>query len=264
MQENSNQIITTIIIFSVFVLMLVIALFLLFKNYMKNKARLLTENELIKAKFSEALLQSQLEIQEQTFTQISEEIHDNIGQVLSLVRLNINTLGAEPAEEKINTTDELLGRAINDLRNLSHGLNTDHIREAGLAVAVEQLLLSLRKSGQFQTTFQNNWHNLPVSEEKSIILYRIIQEVINNIVKHAGAKKIEIVMANDDHHLHIEIRDNGRGFDPAILESPLEGQGIRSIRQRAKMIGAEIHFNSSVAQGTTVSIQMNSLLTIHE
>ncbi len=244
--------------------MLVIALFLLFKNYMKNKTRLLTENELIKAKFSEALLQSQLEIQEQTFTQISEEIHDNIGQVLSLVRLNLNTLGAKPAMEKINTTDELLGRAINDLRNLSHSLNTDHIREAGLAVAVEQLLLSLRKSGQFHTSFQNNLHNHPVSGEKSIILYRIIQEVINNIVKHAGAKTIELVMGTDNHNLHIEISDNGRGFDPAILELPLKGQGIRSIRQRAKMINADIRIKSSPGHGTTISIQMNSLPSNHE
>src|SRR6476661_1707108 len=85
--------------------------------------------------FQRTLLQTRLEIQESTFTQISEEIHDNIGQMLSLVRINLNRLSTDSSQQRIDETDELLGKAIVDLRNLSHTLNTNFMSEAGLVTA---------------------------------------------------------------------------------------------------------------------------------
>ena len=78
--------------------------------------------------FERTLLQTQLEIQESTFTQISEEIHDNIGQMLSLVRINLNRISSDSSQQQIDETDELLGKAIVDLRNLSHTLNSNFMK----------------------------------------------------------------------------------------------------------------------------------------
>src|SRR5258706_9026809 len=104
---------------SFLILMLMVAVVMLFRIYLKRKNKLLLEKERMSIQFEQTLLQSKLEIQEQTFHDISQELHDNIGQVLSLVSIHLNTLNAGQDGDKITLMDELLGKAITDLRNLS-------------------------------------------------------------------------------------------------------------------------------------------------
>jgi signal transduction histidine kinase len=252
MQENKYQIIFSIISASVFVLLIVLTTFLLFRIYLKKKNKLIQEKQLLKVQYDQMLLQSQLEIQEQAFTLISEEIHDNIGQVLSLVRLNLNTLGSQPAEEKINSTDALLGKAISDLRNLSHNLNSHFISNVGLTEALRQLLDHLHKTGQFDTQFHTNDYNWEISEGQLIIVYRTIQELINNIIKHAAATEITIRLTENLDRKMITISDNGKGFDPLNLSS--EGLGLQNIKKRAAMIQADIEIKSAINEGTSITI----------
>jgi len=137
--------------------------------------------------FAQTLLQSKLEIQEQTFHDISQELHDNIGQVLSLVSIHLNTLDPGPDAAKITLMDELLGKVITDLRNLSHSLDADFIRDNGWIGPVQKLLENLKNSGKFTTTVTIDEELPPLGTEKPIILFRMIQEVIQNIIKHAAA-----------------------------------------------------------------------------
>ena len=104
--------------------------------------------------FEQTLLKSKLEIQELTFNDISREIHDNIGQVLSLVRINLNTLKAPEDMDKVNLMDELMGKAITDLRSLSHSLDADLIRNKGWMVAVAKLLNDLQKNREISDSYQ--------------------------------------------------------------------------------------------------------------
>jgi signal transduction histidine kinase len=206
----------------------------------------------LQSRFEQVLLQSQLEIQEQSFTQISTEIHDNIGQVLSLVRLNLNTSGFGIDQHKVQFTDELLGKAIADLRSLSHNLNTDHILAAGFHNSVCFLLKSLEQTSLFATSFhsEDDLNDLP--DGKILILFRIVQEAVNNIVKHAEATKIEIsIKKNADDSRKICIADNGKGMKN---ESLSEGLGVRNMNQRAKMIGAGLTFEKIAEGGTTLVI----------
>ena len=117
MQKEKLNLILSIVAASLFVIMLIVAAFILFRIYLKRKNILLLEKQRMSVQFEQTLLSSKLEIQEQTFTYIGREIHDNIGQVLSLVRLNLNTLTAITDEPKLTLMDELLGKAITDLRS---------------------------------------------------------------------------------------------------------------------------------------------------
>ena len=252
MEETTREIIYSILTFSLFVLMLAIALILLFMNYLKNKRRLLTENETMKASFAQTLLQSQLEMQEQVFTQISQEIHDNIGQVLSLVRLNINTLGPVADADKVRQTDQLLGKAIQDLRSLSHLLNTNYIKDVGLIEAIRQLTASLERTGQFETSFTSTLSFADLSDEKAILLFRIVQETIHNIVRHAHATHITVTINGAQELEQICIQDNGVGFDTTNVIPKKEGLGISSMQQRAQFAGVQVAIQSAVNQGTTV------------
>ncbi len=193
MQKEKLDLIISVIAASLFVLLLVISILFLFRIYLKRKNKLLLEKERMNIEFEQTLLKSKLEIQEHTFNEISREIHDNIGQVLSLVRINLNTLKAPDDTDKINLMDELMGKAITDLRSLSHSLDADHIRNKGWMVAVHKLLNDLQKTGKYKTSYRDRTKNcLLLGNDKPIILFRMIQEVINNIIRHAAADTIHL------------------------------------------------------------------------
>ena len=133
------------------------------------------------------LLQTQLEIQEQTLKTISQEIHDNIGQVLSLAKLNLSRMDInkqDQLKEKIADSKNLVSKAIQDLRDLARSMNTDNITAMGLAKALEYEVEMLRKTG-FVVSFDVNGNVVRQEPQKELILFRIIQEIFNNIIKHA-------------------------------------------------------------------------------
>lgn len=254
MQKDKLDLILSVAFASFFVLLLVVAGFLLFRIYLKRKNQLLLEKQKMSVEFDQTLLRATLEIQEQTFTYISREIHDNIGQVLSLVRLNLNTLNNPADEKKINLMDELMGRALTDLRNLSHSLDTDMIRNTGWIKATEKLLIALEKTGSIKTSFFAE-ENLPtLGNEKSIILFRMIQESLNNIIKHAGATGIKFSARKKENTIVINIEDNGKGFD---RNQVIAGTGLQNLEKRARMINANLSINTIKGMGTTVAISVN-------
>lgn len=240
-----------IVIGSASFLLLLIFFFLLFFQYSRRRINHANEVLQLKTAFDQTLMQSKLEIQEQTFQHISYEIHDNIGQVLSLVRLNINSLAPDKIAEKINETDALLEKAIDDLRHLSHSLNANRLKENGFVASVINLLESVAKTGRYQISISNQAEDAEVAEEHTIILYRVIQELLTNVIKHAKASQISLLLEGHTNLRKIVLTDNGVGFDPSIRS---HGMGLSTIAARAKAIGADVRFESSVSEGTQVSI----------
>jgi len=254
MQKEKLDLILSIIAVSIFVLLLIVSAFFLFRIYLKRKNTLILEKQRMSIQFEQTLMSSKLEIQEQTFTYIGREIHDNIGQVLSLVRLNLNTLTTTTEEPKLNLMDELLGKAITDLRSLSHLLDTDYIRTEGWTTAVEKLFQDLDRSRKYLITTHIE-EDLPVLDnEKSTILFRMIQEIVNNIIKHAAATEIDLEAEKKNNQIVIKIKDNGKGFDKAIAS---RGRGILNMESRSEMIDATINFDSHPGKGTLVTISIN-------
>ena len=251
MQKEKVDIIIAVIAISLFILLLVISVLFLFRIYLKRKNKLLLEKERMNIEFEQTLLKSKLEIQEQTLNEISREIHDNIGQVLSLVRINLNTIDAPDESEKINLMDEWMGKAITDLRNLSHSLDSDHIRNHGWMSSVTKILNGLQRSGKYKINTDVS-ESLPVlGNDKPIILFRMIQEILNNVIRHAGADIIHLEAKRENDKMVIRIRDNGKGFD--VGRNP-GGVGLQNLKDRAKMINADLSIKSEREKGTTVTI----------
>jgi signal transduction histidine kinase len=255
MQKERLDLIISVIAASLFVLLLVISVLFLFRIYLKRKNKLLLEKERMSMEFEQTLLKSQLEIQEHTFNHISREIHDNIGQVLSLVRINLNTLEAPGDSEKLELMDELMGKAITDLRSLSHSLDADHIRNNGWMTPVTKLLTDLQKTGKYKTFIEQD-ENLPaLGNDKPIILFRMVQEVINNVIRHAGADTIHLDVKKENDKLVIKIEDNGKGFDTGINSG---GVGLQNLKNRSKMINADLLIKSEQGKGTLVTISIKT------
>jgi len=209
--------------------------------------------------FQHAIFSSKLEIQEQTFQEISQEIHDNIGQILSLAKLHIATMeaGNNPVlAGKIREAKTLITKAISDLRSLSHRLNTGYINEVGFDTAVKRELDTIRRSGVYATELIIDGKPHRFDPQKELILFRIVQELLNNIIKHAGAKTITVTLAFDEASLQVEIRDDGRGFDRNNFDTNAGGLGLKSMHHRAGLIGAEFELTSLIGSGTTATIRL--------
>ena len=247
-----------IIVGMVVILFFVIFFYLLIVQL--HHRRVVHEKEMynLKAQYERTIFESQLEIQEQTFRNISQEIHDNIGQVLSLAKLNLNTIPQIESSDKIALTEELLGKAINDLRDLSKSLHPEKIVDIGLINAIRNELVVMQKASKLSAELITNDEELKLSNEKCIIVFRMMQEILHNILKHAKAKNVKVKMHVNDNNITIEIIDDGKGFDMANLKSTETGIGLKSIQQRCALINASFNIDSTPGAGTSIKLIINS------
>jgi two-component system, NarL family, sensor kinase len=209
----------------------------------------------LQSEHSQALLQTQIEIQEQTLKTISQEIHDNIGQVLSLAKLNLGTL-QYGEDEKLNDTKNLVSKAINDLRDLSRSLHGDKIAELGLQEAVASELKILQNTGQYHTALQITGEQYKLEPQKEMVLFRIMQEAIHNAVKHARAKNITVQLNYQAADFVLIITDDGIGFDAADLDAVQTGIGLKSMQNRAALVGGQFTITAANGNGTAIKIEL--------
>jgi len=254
MQEEKQNIILAILTGSLFVLLFGFITFLVVINFVRRKRKILLETQVRESQFKQELLQAQLEMQDHTFRAVSQEIHDNVGQILSLAKVHLNIITFEKQEnEGLNTIKELVTNAISELRDLSSGYYADRLVEEGLIVAIQQQLQQLTKTGLFTTSFHSEIDSLVIDKSKTIFLYRMIQEVLNNVVKHSEADHVNVHIARKGEEVHITLKDNGKGFR-TTREGFKPGIGLSSIQQRALMIGAKADISSEEGSGTIVNL----------
>lgn len=245
---------------SLFILLFVLFVFF-YSRVMDRQNTMLLKEQKIRSEYEEALLRTQLEIQEQTLKTISEEIHDNIGQVLSLAKLKLNTLDfarLEILREKTTEAKNLVSKAIQDLRDLSRSLNTDTIASLGLIRALEQELELFTKSG-YQTSLVVEGAVRKMEPQKELIIFRIIQESLNNIIKHAEASSIRVTAVYEETGLQLQVEDDGKGTGEEKLDMADESYrslGLRNMHNRATIIGARFAIQSVPGKGTRVNLEI--------
>ena len=225
----------------------------------KNNHNFFLEKNKLQSKFQQELLQTQIEIQSQTLKTISQEIHDNVGQVLSLAKLNLGTFEDTESvinQTKINNTKQLVSKAINDLRDLSRSLYGNKIAELGLADAIDNELKILQNSGQFKTSFKVVGEPFKLEAQKEMVVYRMLQESLNNAIKHSKAQNINVVLKFDTGLFRLTITDDGVGFDSRNLPSANLGMGLKSMQNRAAMIGGVYSIISVIKKGTKITIEI--------
>lgn len=217
-----------------------------------------TQQIILKSQFAQTLLQSQIEIQEQTLQHISRELHDNLGQVASLIKINLNTLQLDnmpKTAEKIEATKDLTRQLIADIKSLSVSLGSDRIAQAGLVKALETEVERLNKTGQFTAIFALEGTMPVIDNDKAVILYRMAQEILNNMVKHSQATQINIFLHASENLFKLQFNDDGVGFNAAEKLNG-SGAGLRNLTSRALLIHATLQILSSAENGTSIIIEM--------
>ena len=153
-----------------------------------------------------------------------------------------------------------MGKAFSDLREISHALKNNRFHQIGLSESIRQLLHNIERTGKYSTNFDS----IPSDEidglihGNDIILFRIIQEIINNVLKHATASHINVSITKENNDIAVLIEDNGIGFDLAIIKQEKQGIGLHNIYTRAKMINSVVEIKSTIGVGTTIVLKFKS------
>lgn len=221
------------------------------------------KKEWLKRNFENELLRTQMEVQEQTLQNIAAELHDNIGQMLSLTTVTLTSINVNNVNdtakvlEKIQGAQQLASRSVKELRQLSRLLYGKELISQGLKTAIGVELEWLGKTGIYNFNFECDSYQPDTKQtDNEIILFRLFQEIINNVVKHAKATTISVELKQTDQDTLLTIKDNGQGFiiDEKMKESG--GMGLHSIQRRAAILGGSAAFTSIPGKGTEVSIKV--------
>ncbi len=251
-----NKIILVIVVALIFLtLAVIITLFVII--YQRRQLKYKKTTEELKQTFQQELLKSQVEMQEQTFNTISREIHDNVGQTLSLAKVQLNIIDQTENLDKtlLGDAKDGIGKAMVDLRDIARSLNTERIQLKSLPETVDNELKRISRSGLMLTSIRMEGKEQKMDDHKKLIIFRMIQESLQNIIKHSKATNIAAVFYYGDKELKIEITDDGQGFDIANLNDNTTGLGLQNIISRASLIGGEASINSIINLGTTVTIK---------
>jgi two-component system NarL family sensor kinase len=257
--------VASIVIVAVIALTLMVPFIILLGFRIRNRQlRHLKEKQQLEHNFQQEILRSQIEIQQQTLQAVSQEIHDNIGQLLSIVKMQLNIIEESPVvnphQQQIIKTNELVSHVIEDLRNLAKGVNPDFVQTYGLVECIRFELERLENIGLFKTSLNVSGTPFKLNLSKEFILYRVIQESLNNVIKHAVANKVCIEFEYTDSTLKCSITDNGRGFDideTLKANAAASGSGLKNMQQRVKMIDGTMDMTSKANQGTNITILLS-------
>lgn len=243
---------------SIFILVMVTFIIRILFFVQKKQKGFTNDLLAVKANYEMELYKAQMEIQEQTFKEISREIHDNVGQILSLAKLSMSTIdldNKDEASESLTDISDILEKALDDLRHLSRTINSEVILKGGLKRSIEGQVGYIKRAGKYNIRFDVCGEPIVLNQTKEVILFRIVQEAINNIIKHATATDICISLSYASNFLGLEIRDNGKGFCLTEQSSGMKTvNGLSNMKQRAKLIEAVFEMESHPGDGTRIIV----------
>ncbi|MFC5285227.1 sensor histidine kinase [Pedobacter alpinus] len=207
--------------------------------------------------FETELLKTQIEVQEQTLKTVAQDLHDNIGQLLSLTAVTLSTLnlsGDDKAMEKVSYLEEINVRSLNEVKALSKLLHSEDILSKGISEAIYFEIEWLKKSEKFELEYvSENSGDTNDNTKNQLILFRLFQESINNILQHSFATKIKVVLIQTDEFLTLIIEDNGVGFK-MDNQKELKGIGLNNMKRRVELIKGTLSIQSEIEKGTKINI----------
>ena len=245
-QETIVLIIYTIaVIFGL--LLFVIWFFIAFQN---RKNKLLVKQIEAEKRYERELATSQLEIQEQTFKNIGWELHDNVGQLLSVLSIQLNMMllkAPRTIQKQLKDTSDVLGNTIQEVRNLSKTLNNEVVNKNGLIRSLEIEVERFNRLKYLKASFEVNGKITCISAAHEILIFRIYQEFLANVMKHSKAKNLSVTLNFNANDLEIIAEDNGVGFDTS---QKTESSGLQTIKGRATLLNAKYSLTSIIDNGT--------------
>jgi signal transduction histidine kinase len=263
MQSNPSEVVSFVIIITT-LLLLIFGGIIVRYIFLDQQKKFRHKQDVVEMReaFNQTLLQSKLEIQEQTLDHISKELHANFSHLVSLININLSEIlpqSSPEMKESVMETKSLAKQLLSELKALSASLNTDHIMHIGFSKALNNELQRLGNNKRYHVTLTKTGQEYRLPPEHEIILFRLCQEVLNNILKYAKAKSITAILDYTPQLFRLEVADDGTGFDvnQALEQSAeKESTGLINIRKRARLINATVQIDSKPGNGTRFTISI--------
>ncbi|MBI5652326.1 MAG: sensor histidine kinase [Chloroflexi bacterium] len=198
---------------------------------------------------------------EEERTRIAREIHDEIGTLMTAIKMDLAFLVREngslksPASlhEEINATTKLVDDAIESVHHIARELRPGVLDHLGLRAALEWQMQEFQERAKIECQFDSNLDELDLDSARATAVFRIMQETLTNVARHANATRVTANLRQENHSLVLEVRDNGKGFSDAPDTNRF---GILGMRERAHVFGGEVAIHGSPGQGTIVTVRI--------
>jgi signal transduction histidine kinase len=250
MQTETTSIIQAILFISaIFILVAVfVVAYALYFN--RRKIKFIQEKDSLQREFENQLLHAQIEMQEATFQHIGKELHDNLGQLLSSTKmlLNVTEMNLTQVPDTLTTASSTLTLAIKELRMLARSLDKEWLQQFNFSENLDNQITRINASGQLHALFRCDT-DIDMPSEKQVILFRIVQEAIQNAIKHGSPSFIDIHVFEQKNQLNVAITDDGIG-----IPKNFRGMGTDNMRQRTKLFQGKIEWTDNQPRGTVVNI----------
>lgn len=247
-------------IFLLIGIVLLVVVFILLFNRNKLRQKQALDAEIIRQQ--DLRSKAVIEAEEKERVRIARELHDGVGQQLSAAKLNVAGLqsilkntGAEEGMLLKNALD-LLDESVKEVRTVSHSMMPNALIKSGLVSAIREFIHKISSAGDLKVNLEIVGLTSRLDNTVETVLFRVLQEVVNNIIKHAKASEVSIQLVRHDNELSLLVEDNGKGFD---VESKLKdggGIGLKNIQSRIAFLNGQVFFDSYPGKGTTVNIEV--------
>jgi signal transduction histidine kinase len=255
---QQTEIISFIIVSGILLFVFVLGIVAFVLQYRKKRVEHENEKVMINVKHNEELLSTQLEMQQQTMQHIGREIHDNVGQKLTLASLYTQQLSFEnkapQINDKIENISSILNESLQELRRLSKTLIDDTIAEKNIVQLLKQEcdnIEALKYCAVQYTYFENN---ITLSYQQKNVVLRIVQEFLQNSIKHSKCKNIKVSIQQENDFVKLQIQDDGIGFE--IENTVGKGIGLKNIAKRIQLLDGTFNLTSNLLKGTILQINI--------
>lgn len=255
-----------IIIGSLGMLFLVAAIMLFIFVYQRRMFVQKIKVQELETQHQQDLLEATIDTQEEERNRIAQDLHDDIGAMLSTIKLSMNVIGRKVKEDEVlteHTTDtkKMIDDAIQNVRRISKELLPATLKEFGLAPALEELCVKTDRNTDINVAFTPTTDNLRYDYKHELALFRVSQELLNNSLKHAEASHIELKLDCKPSYIALHYEDNGIGFnmDEVLKRDGMSsGLGLKNIESRLSVAPTELNFDTAPQKGTRVHIRMTT------
>lgn len=248
------------------VLFLLIVGMLVFYNFRHRNKLLLQSQKLKEQRITEleqerklVAAQSVMKGQEEERSRLARDLHDGVGGLLSGVKLSMsnmkgNVFLSEQNAQSFENVISQLDQSIAELRRVSHNMMPEALIKFGLKEALENYCENINISGKINVQLQTYGMEKRMEQSTEIIIYRMIQELLNNVIKYADAKNVLIQLVREEDHFNLTVEDDGKGFDTKEIENKT-GAGLANIKARAEYLNGNVDIVSKKGEGTSVNIE---------
>lgn len=260
MTEPGNADIVLVYFIGTFAMLLLAgAIFFFFIVYQKRLLKKELEINKIKADQQEEILKNTVQAQEKERKRIARDLHDEVGAMLSVVKLNVSRIEKKVIDAKprllASETKTYLDDVITQVRRISRDLMPPSLEKLGLSFAVEEMVSWINKSDEIEIGFSKSGEPFRFDLKKELAVFRIIQELVNNALKHSKASQIIIKMRFAKNYIAVSVADNGVGFSIDKLENP--GLGLKNLESRSELMGGDYKMKSYPGKGTFAVLKLS-------